>query len=64
MIDIPEILTRMCIASESGPVIRTKWAAKERNTPAQKTGSHSSPHLMTGCRIPHSNPRQSLGTAR
>jgi hypothetical protein len=62
MTDIPAMLTRMCIASKFGPVMRMKCPAKERKTPAQNTASHSSPHFTTGCNAGHSNPRQFLGT--
>ena len=50
------------MASESGPVIRMKCAANDRKTPAQNTGSHSSPHFRSGCRAFHWKPRQFLGT--
>jgi hypothetical protein len=53
MAAIPAMLTRICTASESGPVIRMKCPANDRNTPAQNTGSHSSPHFMSGCSAGH-----------
>ena len=34
------------MASESGPVIRMRCPANERNTPAQKTASDSWLHLI------------------
>ena len=41
------------MASELGPVIRTKCAANERKTPEQNMASHSSPHLIAGCKACH-----------
>src|SRR2546430_13177539 len=64
MIEIPAALTMICIASEFGPVIRSRCPANDKKTPAQKAASHSSPQMRTGCRTFQPNQRALFGTTR
>ena len=57
MTAIPVALTSSCITADPELVVRMKWPAKERKTPAQNTASDCSPHLTSGLKMGRSSRR-------
>ncbi len=61
---MPPRLTPNWAQNEPQLSSRMKWATNDRNMPTQKTWRDCWPHLISGSKIFHSSPFQSLCTKR